>query len=1302
MMAMPTAMLRFRPVFAAAICLAAPVFSQDSEGVEYFENRVRPLLAEHCTRCHGDAKQKSSLRLDLHGAILAGGDRGAAVVPGDPAASLLLEAVLYVDEDLQMPPKSRLAQADIDTLRDWIQRGAPGPDEPLPAAGETPPAAAGAFDLEARRAAHWCWSPLAPAAPPRVAAAAWPLDPLDRFVLARLEAAGLVPAADADRASWLRRVSFDLVGLPPDPDELAAFLADAAPGAHARVVDRLLASPQFGVRWARHWLDLVRYAETKGHEFDFAIANAWEYRDYVVRAFNADVPYAQFVTEHLAGDLLDAPRVDPATGANESVLGTGFWFLGEEVHSPVDPRLDETERAANKLDVMSKTFLGLSVGCARCHDHKFDAIATTDFYALAGYVHSAHYRQARFETSEHNRAVAEKIAALDVSAASEVRRWLAATPAGATAELAATIRTAQALVQEAPASSSAAAEVGGELPEWAGFVLADFEAGDWAGWVVDGDAFGPAPLRRAGAPGHLSNVGARGAALVNSRSVGVGGQAEGSDAHVGTLTSPEFRLERDYLHFLIGGGNHPERTCVNLLVDGEVVASATGRNDSAMQPQVFDLRPWKGRPARVQAVDRESGGWGHVSFDHLVLSDLAGPAALDETRDRATAAAWHAHVAAAAGTHDVRRVEAWASALELARNDPADTLHPLAVGRVPAADAGPAALELPPGAQVRADWSRAGATPWRVDGPAFGTGPRDAGSLLFDAAGAPWRMAVHGAAWAEPAFADLRIDPRSQAEPSRIEWNQAGRTLYSPTFTLQNGKVWYLVQGSGHAYASVASYRLVQGPLHHVVLRSWDAGEGFRWVGQDLSAYAGQRVHLEFTPKDPRALGAGESEAFAVAMLVESEDRPPDPPDFAAHLRAQLAASVQPDGDLASSFAAALRAAFAGPVRAPDRPDRTALADWALQHTGLAFGFDAWPQASLAAGRAELAARVRAVSRTAPALVDGTGVDEFLLARGSHKSPQQPVARRNLLALGGIPGEAAAEGSGRLELARRITDPATALPARVLVNRLWQHLFGRGIVASVDDFGVMGELPSHPELLDHLAARFLAGGGSIKSMLRTLVLSRTYRMGAVAAPATAARADLVDPDDRLLHRMPVRRLEGEAIRDALLAVSGRLDPALGGAPVPVHLTPFMDGRGRPGKSGPVDGDGRRSLYLEVRRNFLIPFFLAFDFPQPATTMGRRGSSNVPAQALALLNDPLVTAQADLWAGHLLAESDPDARLDRMYLEAFSRAPRDAEREQARAWLAARGQQAGCTDAERAAWSELALVLFNLKEFVFLN
>jgi hypothetical protein len=332
------------------------------------------------------------------------------------------------------------------------------------------------------------------------------------------------------------------------------------------------------------------------------------------------------------------------------------------------------------------------------------------------------------------------------------------------------------------------------------------------------------------------------------------------------------------------------------------------------------------------------------------------------------------------------------------------------------------------------------------------------------------------------------------------------------------------------------------------------------------------------------------------------------------------------------------------------------------------------------------------------ASMDGTPENDRVHIRGSYKTLGEVVPRRNLAALQGEAHPAPAQRSGRLELAEHLVSPANPLVARVLVNRVWHYHFGAGLVRTPDDFGFMGERPTHPELLDWLAGEFMRQGWSLKNLHRLMTLSSAYRM----ASQSSAKAEEADPTNRWWHRMSIRRLEAEAIRDGILAVSGRLDRTLYGPSVLPHLTPFMNGRGRPGSSGPLDGNGRRSIYLSVRRNFLTPMFMAFDYPVPFTTIGRRTVSNVPAQALALMNNPFVVQQARLWAERTLAEPNREAtaRLRTMYVEAFGREPTSLETQAALNFLASRRFAPGSPE-ERDAWADLAHVLFNVKEFIFL-
>jgi cytochrome c553 len=347
---------------------------------EFFEKSVRPVLVGSCITCHGPEKQKAKLRLDSRAAVLAGGESGPAVVPGKPGASLLVKAVHY-DDSPHMPPRGKLSADEIAALTEWVRQGAPWPEfdtaiRPVPAGGGP--------KITAKDRAFWSFRPVADPPPPRVRDATWPQQPLDRFVLARLEAAGLHPAPAADRRTLMRRATFDLTGLPPTPEEIDAFVNDPAPDAFAGVVDRLLASPHYGERWARHWLDVARYAEDQAHTFAARLfPNGFRYRDWLIRAFNDDLPYDRFLKEQIAADLLDEPdRV-------ERLPALGFFALGPVYYG--DPKkLDQID---DRIDTLARGVLGLTVACARCHDHKFDPISQRDYYALAGIFASTDYNE---------------------------------------------------------------------------------------------------------------------------------------------------------------------------------------------------------------------------------------------------------------------------------------------------------------------------------------------------------------------------------------------------------------------------------------------------------------------------------------------------------------------------------------------------------------------------------------------------------------------------------------------------------------------------------------------------------------------------------------------------------------------------------------------------------------------------------------------------------------------------------------------------------------------------------------------
>ncbi len=1288
--------------------LAGAPMAQEPVDEEYYERRVRPLLAERCVRCHGEAKQKSRLRVDSIDALLAGGERGPALAPHDAEGSRLVQVVRYGDE-LQMPPRGKLAPDEIETIERWVAAGAPGPR----GVGEL--AAKPQFDLQQRRREHWAFAPIQDPPVP-ASSTGWVRDPVDAFVERALQRAELAPAAPADRATLLRRAWFDVVGLPPPVEALERFLADQSAHAWRAAVDELLAMPQFGERWARHWLDLMRYGESRGHEFDYILPNAYQYRDYVVRALNDDVGYDQFLVEHVAGDLLDEPRLNPETGANESVLATGFWYLGEEVHSPVDPRADEADRIDNKIDVFSKAFLGLTVACARCHDHKFDAISTRDYYALSGYLLSSSYRQVRFESMPHNGSVAAELEALEREHRGDVMAAVAAAMRNPTRDAADYLLAAGAVSVPGPgAGGSVSADRGvpvGNAPPLAfDVVFEDFEQPlRERGWHVEGTAFGEGATPIQELAPHVRGVKARGEGVAHGHgAVPVGSSAE-RDRHVGRLLSPAFRIDRDYVHLLVGGGEHPGLACVNVLVDGAPVATVTGHNATRMRPARLDLRTWRGREARIEIVDRAIFGWGHISVDQIVFADESRATALDATLALADGVAWSAaasEVAAQRGL-DPRRLAAWVGALWQAERDPA---HPL---RAWVADAvGPRPASAQPSRSARAGTRTVvdyGALPrghWLQDGYTFGPGPKRAGDPRWSTdPAAPLRGIVAvAAAEQDPAWQGLRLAPNADRPPGEWHWVQSGRMLRTPTFVIDGDKLAYRVRGAGHAAVIVDGHRMFAGPLHVELLRDWPDAAGYRWVEHDVAAYRGHRAYVEFSPSSDES-----SHALFIAEVVCGDGAPAERVEDNLWSPALLAGNPS-RAELARRYAERWREAVEalGRDRLADAGEAVVgMAAWMCGAEGL-FAPDAPSRQALVARSREFCARRAALidsiqreSHTAIAVLDGTGIDEHVLIRGDAGSPGELVPRRSLEAFGGAAAVPRETGSGRLELARSLVEPKNPLVARVAVNRVWHHLFGRGLVPSVDNFGVLGVECSHPELLDHLAQRFVRDGWSIRRLLRRLLLSSTYRMASTAN----ADAERVDPTNRLLHRANVRRLSAEAIRDAMLAVSGSLSDEMGGKSVPLHLTPFMDGRGRP-ESGPLDGEGRRSLYLAVRRNFLSPMFLAFDFPIPFTARGRRDVTNVPAQALTLMNSPLVTELAARWAARAeAAPVDEAARIRMLYRQALSRAPTQRESAAARRFLAqqraARAAADPDGDAPSSPWPDLCHVLFNLKDFIYVR
>jgi hypothetical protein len=919
---------------APAVAKGETVREFPREAVEFFESRVRPILADSCVRCHGEKKQSSELRLDSREGVLAGGANGPALIPGNPDESLLIQAIRQTHEEIKMPPRGKLPDEALDALASWVKMGVPWSE------GTVLPSA-DARDQASR--SHWSLQQVRPVDPPRVQDPTWLATPVDAFILARLEKVGLRPSPAADKRTLIRRSTFDLTGLPPTPEEVAAFLADRSPDAFARVVDRLLASPRYGERWGRYWLDVARYADTKGYlvRGERRYPYSYTYRDYVIRSFNDDLPYDRFLTEQLAADQLDL------SGDPRALAALGFLTVGRRDNGDVNEMIDD------RIDVVGRGLLGLTITCARCHDHKFDPIPTDDYYSLYGVF------------------------------ASSVE----------------------------PEELPLIAMAGHDQSESG----RDFQR----------------QLRE---------------------------RERARDEHVARLKA-EFRA---------------------------------------------DLR------ARI-AIYLQAG------FD-LDFSAAARDAKLD---DRARA----------------------------------DKLHP---GRLR-------------GLMIR--WKERLAAAGKAPDPVF----------------SPW-------------LALAALPPGDFATKAAVlvqQWCDEGGTI--------NAVV-------AHALAA-----------------------------------------------EPPATMADVVKCYG-RVLADAETR------WQEQLKQDPAASTLDDGGW-EALRLLLHAAD-GPIEtAPDASPRL---------------FDRKERESIQALEAkidELQVTHAGAPPRAMVLNDRRDpVNPHVFVRGNPGRPGKAVPRQFLEALAGPERQPFAHGSGRLELAQAITRPDNPLTARVMVNRIWLHHFGAGLVGTPSDFGLRSEPPSHPELLDYLAAAFVRGGWSVKALHRVIMLSRTYQQTSENRPEALAR----DPQNRLLWKYNRHRLDFEATRDALLAVSGRLDTTMGGRSVSLQSAPLT---------------ARRTVYGFIDRQNLDGLFRTFDFASPDATNPRRHVTTVPQQALFLMNNPFVIEQARALAGRLAAVADePEMRIQQLYMLLFGRAPGPRELALGVAF-ARRPADAG---SGLSPWEEYAQVLLLTNEFAFVD
>lgn len=1014
----------------AALLLFAPLFGIAAEDdAELFEKRVRPLLAARCYGCHAAEKQFGGLRVDGRDRLIRGGQNGAAIVPEHPEQGSLLAAV----RSGRMPMGgAKLTAPEVAALEDWIRKGAVWPNAEKSAASVGDP---GFYEKLKRE--HWAFQP--------VRGGNKSIDALT----------GKAGAPAAEPYILARRVANVLTGLPPKPSDLRNFNYEA-------YVDRLLASPQFGERWARHWMDVVRYAETYGYEWNFEIKSAWRYRDYLIRAFNSDVPYDQLIREHIAGDLLPNPRTRDNGRFNESVVGTTFYRLGEMGHDDcIQFRELRTDVVDNQIDTLTKAFQGMTVSCARCHDHKIDPIPTEDYYALYGILNSS-----RPVTATLNRKAPDtaRLAVLKP----RIRQALAAAWLADTAKLDVELKLAQA-------------------------------------WRRDG----------------------------------TGAANAGVDAH--------------------------------------------------------RVQAW------VKLLDRKK-----VDLDDPLYPVMQ------------TAATW----------------DAYQKEIEVRDKFNAEKFAPVA------------------------DFAKSIPSGWTVDGLGLRNAtPAPSGDFAVATEG---HQAVAGI-FPAGIYTNLLSD-------------RMNGVLRSP---LLGKKKKYLslemVGGNAGAQRTIVDHCVI-GEDHQIVETAAP-----RWFTTPTKADSTLPVYLELdtksdNPRLPERVGRfkdfnddsirGPRSFFGVTRAYYHDEKI-TPKSTLSHMRRMFNGKPMEDG-----FAEAVRNVIAAWRDNKATDDDVQWLNWLLREGVLVNSRNLTPQLR------ELSEAYRAAEagleepQVAYSMGDfDPGADQPIFLAGAALSPGRPAPRHFLSLLPENLRRVGTAQSGRRELAEAIADPGNPLTARVMVNRIWHYVFGKGIVATTDNFGRYGEKPENQELLDTLAAKFVANGWSMKKLIREMVLSQTFR----AADA------------------PVRRLDAESVRDAILAVSGRLDLKMYGESIqPRRLEP-QDYRRL--FQGPLDGDGRRSIYLKVTRMEGPRFLEIFDMPPPLQTRGNRDVTNVPSQALALLNDPFVTAQAAFWAERLLREDETatvDTRLRKMFQEALSREPSDAELQRWREL------------AQKLPWKDVAHTFFNTKEFLYLR
>ncbi|PHX58497.1 MAG: hypothetical protein CK522_03855 [Opitutia bacterium] len=1278
--------------------------------LEFFESKIRPVLVSECYECHDAKKQKADLRLDFRDGILKGGENGPTIVPGNAQKSLLIQSITHAHEDLQMPKKRpKLDAKIIADFVSWVNRGAPDPRTAAPTDSITPAWA----DLLAVRKNWWSFQPVVNPSIPAGPASS----PIDRFLNAKIIAAKLTPAVKADKATLLRRVTYTLTGLPPTTAEIAAFKADTSPEAYAQVIDRLLASPRYGEHFARHWMDLVRYADTHGSEGDPNIPQSWRYRDYLIRAFNDNVPYDQFVREQIAGDLLPQPRVNATEQLNESALGTGHFRLIEHGYQPVDTHDEQVRNVDNQIDVVSKTFLGLTVSCARCHDHKFDPISQADFYAFYGIFASSRPGQVTVDSPEQLGLHREKLSGLK----QEIREALAAQWRQQAKDLPAALNRVRGQSGERGKLEQRLAQLEQTLAgdSFRQRLKAEKDAGPapihWWTFESDGrDLIGKLDAQMQG-----------GARIRNGRLM-LDGKAAFAETAATTESLAAKTLEAWVLLPTLaqsGGGVLTIESIDGKAFDSIVFAERQPQrwmsgSDNGARTQNVGGPVEKATPTELVhvAITYEADGKTTIYRNgqpygkaYSPTSEAGGLYAFAQAKSHLLFGRRHTggNNSFLQGEIEEARLYDFAlTAEQIALSFRTDILR----GEVPAVAASDATLQAAreEAGKLRAQLKESNHSDGKLVAgfagetdpthPLHASGLRRVGLRPNPPKAAPtdapdWDLASATAtAWSQHGNGmagritpgEFRVetsgpDVLRQILPSGLHSHtlstKHSAVLTSPRFKITTDFISVQVMGRG------ATLRLIPDnyPLSPGGSRFPKAkvnSERATWVTLDTAYRKGSHAYLELTLPDdsPNPDGKlGVAGWFGVRQVRFHDGKVNAPKGVAVIATAPTLSTVSDVTDALVDAAQAWGRDQANEAQA-------VLLDNALRHGVLDAGLNTSPKLAQLVTEYRRLEEALKTPRRAPGFWEAPGFDQPLYTRGDHNKPAELIARRFLEILDAKPFKPT--GSGRLELAAKISSGQNPLTARVMVNRLWHHTFGRGLVGTVDNFGRLGDQPTHPELLDYLAQRFVRERWSVKSLLRELLLTEAYQRSSTPAEGTATQ----DGPNDLLSHMRVRRLEGEALRDSCIALAGRLDARMYG----------------PGDNAlaPPREQVRRSVYLLIRRNTLNPLITTFDGPKPFTTVGKRDSTNVPVQSLTLLNDPFIIDTARRWSEQLEANASDEGKVNALFLQALGR-PAHAKEQAAAARYLAELKSTPSANPNQV-WADFAQSVLNLKEFLYVK